>query len=43
MGREGGRKGRKEVGAVLHTKNVARGRQTESFQNVGGAKVYTMY
>ena len=28
--------------AVLHTKNVARGGKL-SFQNVGGAKVYTMY
>ena len=27
---------------MLHTENVARG-QTESFQNVVGAKVYTMY
>ena len=29
---------------VLHTENVwLGGGQTESFQNVGGAKVYTMY
>ena len=26
---------------VLHTENVARGGQTESFQNEGGTKVYT--
>ena len=28
--------------SVVHTENVAGG-QTESFQNVGGAKMYTMY